>query len=70
MKDPKLLLKKLRQEKEHVNELMAQGEVEKAEEIKNNIAWQKAFDKTEGKKVNDRLRASEVMTSLFFDSKN
>lgn len=51
IKDPKLLIKKLKQEKEQINELVSQGEVEKAEELKKNIAWQKAFDKTDGKKV-------------------
>lgn len=51
IKDPKLLLKKLRKEKEQISELVAQGEVEKADELKKNIAWQKAFDKTDGKKV-------------------
>lgn len=51
IKDPKLLLKKLKKEKEQINELVSQGEVDKAEELKKNIAWQKAFDKTEGKKV-------------------
>lgn len=52
VKNPKLLLKKIQQEKAQLNELVAQGEVEKAEEIKQNLAWQKAFDKTDGKKVN------------------
>lgn len=51
IKDPKLLLKKLKQEKEQISELVAQGEIEKADELKKNIAWQKAFDKTDGKKV-------------------
>lgn len=51
IKDPKLLLKKLKKEKDQINELVAQGDVDKAEELKKNIAWQKAFDKTEGKKV-------------------
>ncbi|XP_031635915.1 surfeit locus protein 6 homolog [Contarinia nasturtii] len=55
IKDPKLLIKKLKQEKEQINELVSQGEVEKAEELKKNIAWQKAFDKTEGKKVKDNV---------------
>lgn len=51
IKDPKLLIKKLTKEKEQINELVAQGEVEKAEELKKDLAWQKAFDKTAGKKV-------------------
>lgn len=44
-------MQKLRKEKEEINELIAQGEVEKADELKKDIAWKKAFDKTEGKKV-------------------
>ncbi|XP_055326513.1 surfeit locus protein 6 homolog [Sitodiplosis mosellana] len=55
IKDPKLLLKKLKKEKEQINELVLQGEVDKAEELKKSIAWQKAFDKTEGKKVKDNV---------------
>lgn len=51
VRDPKLLLKKLKNEKEQINELVSQGEVDKAEEMKKNIAWQKALDKTAGKKV-------------------
>lgn len=51
IKDPKLLLKKLKNEKEQINELVSQGEVDKAEEMKKNIAWQKALDKVAGKKV-------------------
>lgn len=52
VKDPKLLLKKLKKEKEQINKLVEKGEVGKADELKKNIAWQKAFDKTDGKKVN------------------
>lgn len=51
IKDPKLLLKKLKNEKEQINELVSQGEIDKAEEMKKNIAWQKALDKVAGKKV-------------------
>lgn len=51
IKNPKLLLQKLKKEKQNINELVAQGETEKAEDIKKDIAWKKAFDKTAGKKV-------------------
>lgn len=51
IKDPKLLLKRLKQEKDQISDLVAQGDVAKADELKKNIAWKKAFDKTEGKKV-------------------
>lgn len=51
VKDPKLLLKKIKQQKEQISELVERGETEKAEEIKQDLAWKKAFDKTEGKKV-------------------
>lgn len=51
IKNPKLLLDKIKKEKNQISELMEQGETEKAEELKQNIAWKKAFDKTEGKKV-------------------
>lgn len=56
IRDPKLLLKKLKNEKEQINELVSQGEVDKAEEMKKNIAWQKALDKTAGKKVCSKTR--------------
>lgn len=51
IKDPKMILEKLRKEKDEISELISQGDVGKADEIKKNIAWKKAFDKTEGKKV-------------------
>lgn len=46
------MLKKLKEEKQVINELVSQGEVEKAVQIKKDLQWQKAFDKTDGKKVN------------------
>lgn len=46
-----MILEKLRKEKDEITELISQGNVGKADEIKKNIAWKKAFDKTEGKKV-------------------
>lgn len=50
-------MQKLRKEKDHINDLIAQGEVDKADELKKDIAWKKAFDKTDGKKVSFPLSA-------------
>lgn len=44
-------MKQIKDEKKEINELLEHGEVEKAEEIKKDIAWKKAFDKSDGKKV-------------------
>lgn len=57
VKNPKVLLQKIKNEKKEINELIEQGEVEKAEEIKKDIAWKKAFDKSDGKKVCFSARA-------------
>lgn len=62
IKDPKLLIKKLKNEKEQINELVSQGEADKAEEMKKNIAWQKALDKTAGKKVCSQIWNGFVVT--------
>ncbi|KAH8278439.1 hypothetical protein KR018_003399 [Drosophila ironensis] len=51
--NPKEILKKLRDTKKQITELKEQGDTEKAAEIQNDIAWRKAFDKVEGKKVKD-----------------
>lgn len=51
--NPKEILKKLKDTRQHINELKEQGETDKAAEIQNDIAWKKAFDKIEGKKVKD-----------------
>ncbi|KAH8291936.1 hypothetical protein KR054_002382 [Drosophila jambulina] len=51
--NPKEILKKLRDTKKHLTELREQGEADKAAEIQTDIAWRKAFDKVEGKKVKD-----------------
>ncbi|KAH8360009.1 hypothetical protein KR093_010181 [Drosophila rubida] len=51
--NPKEILKKLKDTRQHINELKEQGDTEKAAEIQNDIAWKKAFDKIEGKKVKD-----------------
>uniref|UniRef100_W8BZ17 Surfeit locus protein 6 n=1 Tax=Ceratitis capitata TaxID=7213 RepID=W8BZ17_CERCA len=51
--NPREILKKIKETDKKINELKEKGEVEKASEIKNEIAWKKAFDKIEGKKVKD-----------------
>ncbi|XP_036341330.1 surfeit locus protein 6 homolog [Rhagoletis pomonella] len=51
--NPREILKKIKQTDKKINELKEKGEVEKAAEIKSEIAWKKAFDKIEGKKVKD-----------------
>lgn len=50
-KNPKLILKSLKKQTREIQELKEQGEEEKAKKISNDLAWKKAFDKVEGKKV-------------------
>ncbi|EDW16068.1 surfeit locus protein 6 homolog [Drosophila mojavensis] len=52
-KNPKEILKELKQTSQQINELKEQGQSDKAAELQNSIAWKKAFDKIEGKKVKD-----------------
>ncbi|KAJ6636188.1 Surfeit locus protein 6 like [Pseudolycoriella hygida] len=52
-KNPKLILKTIKKQKREIEELKEQGEEEKAKKISNDLAWKKAFDKVEGKKVKD-----------------
>lgn len=42
---------KLKSEKKQIDELVSQGDVDKAKELKKNIAWENALDKVAGKKV-------------------
>ncbi|KAM7361095.1 surfeit locus protein 6 [Cochliomyia hominivorax] len=51
--NPREILKKIKETDKKINELKEKGEVEKALEMKNEIAWKKAFDKVDGKKVKD-----------------
>ncbi|XP_030374250.1 surfeit locus protein 6 homolog [Scaptodrosophila lebanonensis] len=51
--NPREILKKLKDTRKQINELKEQGETEKAAEMQNEIAWKKAFEKVEGKKVKD-----------------
>lgn len=50
-KNPKIILQSLKKQKKEIRELKEQGEEEKAAKITNELAWKKAFDKVEGKKV-------------------
>lgn len=59
-------MKKIKQQKEEISGLIEQGETEKAQEIKQDLAWKKAFDKTEGKKVcSDVLHSKYNFNDLF-----
>lgn len=51
--NPREILKKIKATDRKINELKEAGETEKALEIKNDLAWKKAFDKVDGKKVKD-----------------
>ncbi|XP_023016901.2 surfeit locus protein 6 homolog [Leptinotarsa decemlineata] len=52
-KDPKKLLKKLKERDEEIQKLKESGEVEKAVEIKEKTSWKNALAKAEGQKVKD-----------------
>ncbi|XP_005182989.1 surfeit locus protein 6 homolog [Musca domestica] len=52
-KNPREILREIKATDKKINELKESGEVEKALEMKNELAWKKAFDKVEGKKVKD-----------------
>lgn len=52
-KNPREILKELKATDKKINELKESGETEKALEMKNELAWKKAFDKVDGKKVKD-----------------
>lgn len=53
IKNPKQLLHNIKKQKKEIDDLIEQGDVEKATEIKQDLAWKKAFDKTEGKLIKD-----------------
>ncbi|KAL7300814.1 hypothetical protein TKK_0006379 [Trichogramma kaykai] len=52
-KDPKKILKKIEETKNKVKELEKAGEIGKAQEIKEKMAWQSALAKASGEKVKD-----------------
>lgn len=51
VKNPKLILKTIKKQRKEIEELKERGDVDEANKITNDLAWQKAFDKVEGKKV-------------------
>lgn len=51
--NPREILKKIKATNMKINELKEQGKADKALELKNEIAWKKAFEKAEGKKIKD-----------------
>lgn len=57
--NPKIILQTIKKQKKEIQELKEQGEEEKAKQITSDLAWKKAFDKVEGKKVNQ-------LTILYF----
>lgn len=50
-KNPKLVLQNIKKQQKEVKELIEQGDHDKAADLKKDLAWKKAFDKTEGLKV-------------------
>ncbi|XP_055374138.1 surfeit locus protein 6 homolog [Condylostylus longicornis] len=53
MKNPRDILKKMKETDKKINELKEHGDEEKARELKKELIWKKAFDKVQGKKVKD-----------------
>lgn len=51
-----------------MTELIDQGDTEKADEIKNDLAWKKAFDKTEGKKVFNKKKNTQFNVNININS--
>lgn len=49
--NPKVILQTIKKQKKEIMELKERGDEEKAIQITNDLAWKKAFDKVEGKKV-------------------
>ncbi|XP_055845927.1 surfeit locus protein 6 homolog [Episyrphus balteatus] len=56
VKNPQQVLSTMKDMKTKLMELEDQGDKEKAKEMKTDLAWKKAFDKIEGKKVKDDER--------------
>ncbi|XP_067009384.2 surfeit locus protein 6 homolog [Anabrus simplex] len=52
-RDPQKILQKLQKQKEKLKKLENEGEVEKANELKEKLAWKNALKKAEGIKVKD-----------------
>lgn len=51
VKNPKLILKTIKKQQREIEEMKERGEEEQANKITSDLAWKKAFDKVEGKKV-------------------
>jgi len=51
--NPRIILQTIKKQKKEIQELKEKGEDEKADKISTDLAWKKAFDKVEGKKVKD-----------------
>lgn len=56
IKNPKQVLSSMKEIDKKLTQLEVEGNKEKAKEIKTELAWKKAFDKIEGKKVKDDKR--------------
>lgn len=50
-KNAEVVLGELKKKDQKIKSLISSGEKEKALEIKSDMAWKKAFDKVEGRKV-------------------
>lgn len=53
MKNPRQILKKMKETDKKLQTLKEQGDDDKVKELKTEMAWKKAFDKIDGKKVKD-----------------
>ncbi|GAB0087873.1 hypothetical protein DMENIID0001_022270 [Sergentomyia squamirostris] len=53
IRNPVKALEKLTETKKKIRHMMESGETEKALNVKSDLAWKKAFEKNEGKKVKD-----------------
>lgn len=51
--NPREILKKIKETDKKIYELKEMGETEKVLQMKNDLAWKKAFDRVDGKKVKD-----------------
>ncbi|XP_055911710.1 surfeit locus protein 6 homolog [Eupeodes corollae] len=56
IRNPQQVLSSMKEMDNKLKELEGKGEQEKATEIKKDLAWKKAFDKIDGKKVKDDKR--------------
>lgn len=52
-RDPHKILKKIQKQNEKINEMVKEGDLEKATEMREKLAWSRALNKAEGMKVKD-----------------